>query len=321
MADLPSSGTTTTGTSAPAAPASNEPASPDGPGTAPVAPGEASLWADAWRQLIRKPTFVVSGVFILIVTSMAIFPRVWTSKDPLACSVSGGLSRNPPSGEHWFGTSVLGCDYYAQAIHGARSSMLIAVLATIGVVVLGGTIGMLAGYFAGVVDTILSRVTDVFLGLPFLLGAIVFLTILDSRNRWTLAAVLIILAWTIVARIMRGSVIAAKNLDYVQAAKALGASQSRLMTKHILPNAVAPVLVFATLTLGAFVSAEATLTFLGVGLQVPSVSWGVMINQHDGFFHEDPWLLAFPVALVVGTVLSFILMGDALRDALDPKLR
>jgi peptide/nickel transport system permease protein/oligopeptide transport system permease protein len=298
------------------------PAPPDaGPGERPGADRTASLWADAWRQLIRNPLFVVASLFILLVTSMAVVPRLWTSKDPLACTVSGNLSRNPPSAEHWFGTSVLGCDYYAQAIHGARNSMLIAVMAALGVVLLGGMIGLLAGYFGGVTDSILSRIIDVFLGLPFLLGAIVFLVILREREWWTLTVVLTALAWTVIARIMRGSVIASKSLDYVQAARALGATWSRLMFRHILPNAVAPVVVYATILLGAFVSAEATLTFLGVGLRVPSVSWGVMIDQHDGYFHEDPWLLAFPVALVVGTVLSFIVIGDALRDALDPRLR
>lgn len=298
-----------------------------GPGLTPpsgVRPGEqreAGLVADAWRQLRRSPTFVIPAIFILIVTSMALVPRLWTSKDPLACTVSGGLSRNPPSAEHWFGTSILGCDYYAQAIHGARTSMLIALVATIGITVFGGTVGMLAGFFGGWTDAVLSRVTDIFLGLPFLLGALVFLTIMKNRNEWTLAAALIALGWTVIARIMRGSVVASRHLDYVQAARALGAGRRRLIVYHILPNAVAPVVVYATIALGGFIAAEATLTFLGVGLQPPAVSWGVMIDQHDGYYHEDPWLLAFPVAFVVGTVLSFVLVGDSLRDALDPKLR
>jgi peptide/nickel transport system permease protein/oligopeptide transport system permease protein len=290
-------------------------------GGAPSEQREAGLVADAWRQLRRSPTFVIPAIFILIVTSMALAPRLWTSKDPLACTVSGGLSRNPPSAEHWFGTSILGCDYYAQAIYGARTSMLIALVATVGITVVGGTVGILAGFFGGWIDAILSRVTDVFLGLPFLLGAIVFLTILKVRSEWTLAAALIALGWTVIARIMRGSVLSSRHLDYVQAARALGSGRRRLIVQHILPNAVAPVVVYATTALGAFVSAEATLTFLGVGLQRPAVSWGVMIDQHDGYYHEDPWLLALPVALVVGTVLSFVLVGDALRDALDPKLR
>ena len=310
------------GTQAPTRPVQEAgPATPAPPGTTPSEQREVGLVGDAWRQLRRKPAFVLPGIFILIVTSMALFPTLWTSKDPLACTVSGGMSRNPPSAEHWFGTSVLGCDYYAQAIYGARTSMLIALVATIGITVLGGLVGMLAGFFGRWTDALLSRITDVFLGLPFLLGAIVFLTIFKNRNEWTLAAALIALGWTIVARIMRASVLSSKHLDYVQAARALGGARRRLIGRHILPNAVAPVVVYATIALGGFISAEATLTFLGVGLQPPAVSWGVMIDQHDGYYHEDPWLLAFPVSLVVGTVLSFVLVGDALRDALDPKLR
>ena len=141
------------------------------------------------------------------------------------------------------------------------------------------------------------------------------------RNIWTIALALIVLGWTVIARIMRGSVIEARNLDYVSAARALGATNNRIMFRHILPNAVAPVVVYATIMLGSFVAAEATLTFLGVGLQPPAASWGVMISMHQVYFAEDPWLLLFPVGLLVGTVLSFILAGDALRDALDPKLQ
>jgi peptide/nickel transport system permease protein/oligopeptide transport system permease protein len=162
---------------------------------------------------------------------------------------------------------------------------------------------------------------DVFFSLPFLLGAIVFLAVVQSHSELAIMSVLVVLGWTTVARVMRGSVLSAKGLDYVQAARALGASNSRLMFRHILPNAVAPVVVLATIALGGFVSAEATLTFLGVGLIQPDQSWGIAINTHQVYFLEHPWLLAFPVALLVGTVLSFILMGDALRDALDPKLR
>jgi len=161
----------------------------------------------------------------------------------------------------------------------------------------------------------------VFLSLPFLLGALVLLAILSVRNIWSIALALIVLGWTVIARIMRGSVMETKNLDYVAAARALGATHTRIMVRHILPNAIAPVVVYATILLGGFVAAEATLTFLGVGLQPPAASWGVMIAMHQVYFAQQPWLLLYPVGLLVGTVLSFILAGDALRDALDPKLQ
>lgn len=279
----------------------------------------ASLWADARRQLIRKPVFLAALGYVLVVVSMALFPWLWTSQDPRACSVS--QARLGPSSEHWFGTSIVGCDYYAHAIYGARPSLTIAVVATAGVALIGGVLGLLAGFYGRIADTLISRVIDIVLGLPFLLGAVVFLTVLKIYNIWTVALVLIILAWPVIARIMRGSVLSSKNLDYVHAAKALGGSNRRLMMKHILPNAVAPVVVYLTILLGLFVSLEATLTFLGVGLRAPAISWGVMISQHEVYFLDNPGLLLFPAGLLFFTVLSFILMGDALRDALDPKLR
>jgi ABC-type dipeptide/oligopeptide/nickel transport system permease subunit len=291
------------------------------PGSAPGASKErnASLWADARRQLLRDPIFVLAALYILVITSMALFPRLWTSQDPRACDVK--LSRVAPTGDHPFGYNVLGCDYYAFNIYGARPSMQIAVTATAGIILIGGLLGLLAGYFGGWTDAVISRLMDIFFSLPFLLGAIVFLTLLKKQNPWTMALVLVVLGWPTIARIMRSSVIASKNLDYVHAAKAVGAGNGRLMFRHILPNAIAPMLVYATITLGGFVAAEATLSFLGVGLQPPAESWGIAINDHQVYFLEYPWLLLFPCGLLVGTVLSFILMGDALRDALDPKLR
>ena len=299
-----------------------EPKPTEGPVTPGAPPGRertASLWADARRQLIRRPTFVVPALFVLTIVSMAVFPSLWTSQDPHTCDVS--LTRQLPSSGHIFGFDVLGCDYFSEAINGARPSLEIAVFSTIGIVVVGSIFGLLAGFFGGLVDSLISRVTDIFLGLPFLLGAIVFLVVIKKQNVWTITAILVILGWTTVARVLRGSVISSKNLDYVQAAKAMGASNLRLMTKHILPNAVAPVVVLATIALGSFVAAEATLSFLGVGLIPPQVSWGIMIASNQDYYDQYPLLLVFPCLFLVGTVLSFVLIGDALRDALDPKLR
>ncbi|WP_239456310.1 ABC transporter permease [Nocardioides solisilvae] len=279
----------------------------------------SSLWGDARKRLVRSPVFMLSLLYLLVVTSMAVAPKLWTRQDPFDCSIS--LSRQPPTDGHPFGYNLLGCDYYAHAIYGARPSLSIALVATAAVVLIGGTIGLLSGFFGGWLDAILSRITDIFLSLPFLLGALVVLAMVSARNIWTVALALIVLGWTTIARIMRGSVIEARNLDYVQAARALGATNGRIMFRHILPNTIAPVLVYATIMLGSFVAAEATLTYLGVGLQPPAASWGVMINMHQVYFDTDPWLLFFPVGLLVGTVLSFILAGDALRDALDPKLQ
>lgn len=311
MSDVTSAGTAVGGTPV------------SGGGRAPGSKGgkerNASLWADARRQLARDPVFMIALLYVFVVSSMAAFPKLWTSQDPRACNTD--LSRIPPSGDHPFGFDRLGCDYYSHAIYGAQPSMVIAIMATGGIVLFGGLMGLLAGYYGGWIDAVISRLMDIFFSLPFLLGAIVFLTVIKKQNVWTIAAVLFLLSWPTIARIIRGSVISSKDLDYVQAARAVGASNGRLMFRHILPNAIAPMLVYATIVLGAFVAAEATLTFLGIGLQPPAQSWGIMISNHQVYFLEDPWLLLFPCGLLIGTVLSFILMGDALRDALDPKFR
>jgi peptide/nickel transport system permease protein/oligopeptide transport system permease protein len=278
-----------------------------------------SLWADARRQLLGNPVFVLSLVYVLVVASMAVAPTLWTDLDPRSCDLK--FTRQAPSGDHPFGRNILGCDYYAFNVHGARPSLIIAVLGTVGVVLIGGLLGLLAGYYGRWLDAIVSRIVDIFFALPFLIGAIVFLSVMKIQSIVTITIVLVVLGWPPIARIVRGSVIAAKGLDYVQAARALGASNLRLMFRHILPNAAAPMIVYATILLGGFVAAEATLTFLGVGLQPPDESWGIAIADHQVYFLEDPWLLLFPSGLLFGTVLSFILMGDALRDALDPRLR
>lgn len=295
----------------------------------PVKERSASLWSDARHALMRNPIFLASVAFILIVSSMAVAPRLWTSGDPRLCPIRE--AKLSPSAEHWFGTSVNGCDYYTHAIYGARPSLMIALTATFGITIIGTVLGMLAGFFGGWVDVIISRLIDMIYSLPFLLGALVMLGVLRQSDllhsdQWWIQAlvvsiVLIILGWVGVARIMRGSVLSTKNLDYVQAAKALGASNSRLMFRHILPNAIAPVVVLATISLGAFIAVEATLTFLGAGLQAPAVSWGTMIAGHIQYFNDYKYLVLIPCALLVPTVLAFILAGDALRDALDPKLR
>lgn len=298
-------------------------ATASGPTPEPKQERSRGLWADAFRQLRRRPTFIGPVLFLLVIASMALFPSLWTSQSPTACNVSRGIRVVGPglTAEHPFGFDVLGCDYYARVIYGARPSLMIALGATIGIVVLGGVLGMLAGYFGGWLDAIISRILDIVFALPFLVGAIVFLSVVRNRSEWTIMLVLTVLGWTTIARLMRGSVIQARTLDYVQAARALGAPDSRLMFKHILPNAVAPVVVYATIALGAFVSAEATLSFLGVGLIPPDTSWGILIDQNQDLVKNYPLLLVFPVVFLVGTVLSFILLGDALRDALDPKLR
>jgi oligopeptide transport system permease protein len=189
------------------------------------------------------------------------------------------------------------------------------------VVLIGGVIGAIAGFYGRVTDSVLSRVTDVFFAVPILLFAIVFLSAFATRTIWTVVAAIMLVGWPSVARIMRGSVISVKESDFVTAARALGASDMRILGRHILPNAIAPVIVIATISLGIFIVLEATLSYLGIGLPSSTVSWGGDINDAQTSLRTAPHVLLYPSVALSITVLAFMLLGDAVRDALDPKLR
>jgi oligopeptide transport system permease protein len=278
-----------------------------------------SLWQDAWRDLRGNWIFWVSSVLILFLVVLALWPSLFTSTDPLSCNLSDSLQGSGPG--HPFGTDNQGCDIFSRTIHGARDSITVGVFATLGSVFLGGLLGGLAGFYGGWWDSILSRITDIFFGIPLLLGAMVFLTAIPSVSIWVVVGFIAVFGWPQIARISRGAVITAKQQDYVTAARALGAGNRRLMLRHILPNAVAPIIVVGTIALGTYISLEATLSFLGVGLKPPAVSWGIDISAAVTVYQTNPASLFYPAAALSITVLAFIMLGDAVREALDPKLR
>lgn len=285
-----------------------------------------SLWGDAWHELMRRPLFLFAAFVALVFIVMAAFPGLFTSVDPNYRQLSRSLEG--PSGDAWFGYDVQGQDIYARVVYGTRWSLLVGAGASLITVLLGGSLGLIGGYFGGWVDGIISRIGEVFFALPFILGAIVILNSFRSAGVQSAFALVMmvmitvsVLSWPVAMRIMRSAAIAAKQQDYVKAARALGASPFRIIVKHMLPNCLAPVLVYATILLGAFIGAEATLSFLGIGLRYPAVSWGVMIADARNFVRVSPHLLLFPAGTLTITVLSFVMLGDAVRDALDPKLR
>jgi ABC-type dipeptide/oligopeptide/nickel transport system permease subunit len=279
-----------------------------------------NLWSDALRQLMRNPLFLVSAFIVLIVVSWAVFPSLWTNTSPTTCILNE--NRQPPGDGHIFGTTVLGCDMYTHVIYGARPSIIIAVIVTAATALIGTTLGIVSGFYGGVTDTLISRFTDIMLGIPTIVGALVFLALLATQNIWSVMFVLIVLSWTSMTRIVRGTVISLRDQDFVEASRAMGAKNSWIIFKHILPNTLSPIIVLSTLYVGIFVTAESTLTFLGVGLQAPAISWGILIAEGQGLAVSGlPHLLIFPCAALIVTVLSFIMMGDALRDALDPRGR
>ncbi|AVT33487.1 MULTISPECIES: ABC transporter permease [unclassified Plantactinospora] len=298
--------------------AAGVPVSPDGGQEKP-----RSLTGDAWEDLRRNWIFWAAAVLVLVVVVMAAFPGLFTSADPDACALS--RQHQGPSGSAIFGYNFQGCDVYARTIYGARNSVLIGLFATIIAGVIGLIVGMAAGYFGGWVDALLARGIDIVLGIPTLLAAIVLARRLssDPQNSGFVAVVftLGVLTWTTGARIMRSSVISAKNQDYVAAARMLGAGSGRLMFRHILPNAAAPFVVVLTILLGVNISTEATLTFLGVGLRGDAISWGIDISTAAPYVRETATPLVWPSVFLAMTVLAFIMLGDAIRDAFDPRLR
>ncbi|WP_280695399.1 ABC transporter permease [Kitasatospora sp. GP82] len=278
-----------------------------------------SLWQDAWRDLRRNPIFIISGLLIVFLIVMAVWPGLFASTDPLKCDLS--KSQQGVSSGHPFGYDNQGCDVYARTVYGARASITVGVCATAGAALVGTVMGGLAGFFGGWFDSVVSRIADIFFGIPILLGGLVFLSVVPSQSIWIVVAFIVVLGWPQIARISRGSVITVKQQDYVTAAEALGAGSSRLMVRHILPNAVAPIIVVATIALGTYIALEATLSFLGVGLKPPTVSWGIDISSASDSFRNAPHMLLYPAGALSITVLAFIMLGDAVRDALDPKLR
>ena len=282
---------------------------------------QASLFRDAIAQLSRRPTFLLSGGFILLMIVVAIAPQAFAGwfghGDPRDCNLSFS-SLGPRSG-HPFGFDKQGCDIYANVIYGARDSMTIGLLVTALSIIIAIVLGSLSGFYMGAIDAVVSRVADVFFGFPFILGALVLLTSLRSHNVWTVSFALALFIWPTLTRLMRASVLSAKQMDYVLSARSLGASDWRLIRKHLLPNAIAPVIVISALTVGGVIAAESTLTFLGVGLQEPAISWGLQLSNAQSDFQTHPHLLVYPGLFLVATVLSFIVLGDALQDVLDPR--
>lgn len=277
------------------------------------------FWREIWRKVHRRPKFIVAAALILLVVVVAAFPALFTSADPTYADPSQSML--PPSGAHWFGTDLQGHDIYARTVYGARASVAVGLGATFIAFVVGGTLGALAGFYGGWIDAIVSRVTDVFFGLPLLLAAIVLMQVLHHRTVWTVIVILALFGWPQVARIARSSVLEVRGSDYIVAAKALGLSRFQILLRHALPNAIGPVIAVATIALGIFIVTEATLSYLGVGLPTSVVSWGGDINVAQMRLRAGSPILFYPAGALAITVLAFMMMGDALRDALDPSSR
>lgn len=282
-------------------------------------PDRHGFWRDTGRTLCRRPKFVVAAVLIILIVVVAMFPALFTGIDP--AYADPGQSLLPPSAAHWFGTDLQGHDIYARTVYGARASVTVGLGATLLVFVIGGALGALAGFYGGWIDAVVSRITDVFFALPLLLAAIVIMGVMHHRTVWTVITILALFGWPQIARIARGAMLEVRASDYVLASKALGLTNFQIMLRHALPNALGPVLAVATIALGVFIVTEASLSYLGVGLPTTVVSWGGDISLAQSRLRSGSPILFYPAGALAMTVLAFMMMGDALRDALDPASR
>ncbi len=276
-----------------------------------------------WESVRRRPLFwgctAVLSVLVIIAVAPEWFAGWFGHGDPRACDIN--LFRLRPSSGHPFGTDTQGCDIWANVIYGTRASLEVGLIATALSVLIAVAVGTAAGWFGGWVDSVIARTTDVFLGFPFLLGAIVVLTTLRSRGPVAVGITLALFTWPTLARTVRGSVRAVRDTEFVQAARLGGLGTTRILVRHVLPNALRPLIALATLLFGGVVVAESVLTFLGVGLQPPTISWGQQMAAAQARLSSDPHLLIGPSIFLTATAVSLILLGDLLGDALDPKGR
>ncbi|WP_460799254.1 ABC transporter permease [Microbacterium sp. GXF0217] len=285
-----------------------------------VSERKSNLWLDAWRDLRGRWMFWAAGVIVVVLTIIAIFPGLFVQISPTACNLD--YSNDPPTAGHPMGYDFQGCDVYSRVIHGTSTSLSVGVIVTIIIAVLGIVIGAFAGFFGGWVDSLLMRISDMFFAIPYILAAVVIMSMfLDNRNILVISLAIGFFAWPATARILRSEILRVRSNDFVLASEALGVSRVRTMFTHVLPNSIAPVIVVSTVGLAAAITAEATLSFLGVGLPGDIVSWGTDISKAQIRLRTDPLPLIYPSIALSLTVLSFIMLGETVRDALDPKAR
>lgn len=276
---------------------------------------------EVWKRFKKNRLAVAGLAFIVFLALVAIFADVIAPHDFKARPGGAeGAFRAPPSSDFWFGTDTIGRDMFSRIVYGARVSLKIGVAATSIALVIGLTLGAIAGFFGGLVETLIMRVTDIFLAIPYIVLAVAVAAVF-GRSENAIILVLGFTGWLAVARIVRSSFLQLKQMEYVEAATALGFGRARIMFRHILPNALQPIIVYGTIAIGTTILAEAALSFLGVGPQDPTPAWGLMVSQGKGDLANAAHLVFFPGAAVGLTVLSFVLVGDGLRDALDPRLK
>jgi peptide/nickel transport system permease protein len=277
-------------------------------------------WRVAGRRFLRHKMGVTASIILLFIVGVIVLGPVFFVSRDLAFRPQPDLINQPPGLGHWFGTDEVGRDILARIVYGGRISLLVGLLAMLVAMTLGITMGSLAGYFGGLVDGIIMRLTDVVLSIPGIF-LIIALSVFMGPSMRTIVLAIGFLNWMSVARIVRSLFLTLKEMDYVTAARCTGVKDLRIMTGHILPNAMAPVVVAATLTVGSAILTETAVSYLGLGIQPPTPSWGNMLKNAQDLIWSAPWVAIFPGMMIFFTTLCINFMGDALRDALDPRMQ
>jgi peptide/nickel transport system permease protein len=277
---------------------------------------DKSTRSKALERFRRNRLAVIGFALIAIFVLIAIFASLISPFDPIQQNYDQLLK--PPSLTHWFGTDNLGRDVLSRVIYGTRVSLTAGVVAVALAALIGVSLGLLAGFLGGVTDNIIMRLIDAMLAFPFLVLAISLAAILGPSLQNAMLAIAVV-SIPVFARVTRGQVLSERERDYVQAAKALGANDLRIMLQHVLPNIAGPIIIQCTLSIAGAILAESSLSFLGLGVQPPTPSWGEMLNVARGYLRDAPWTAIAPGVLIFIAVLAFNLLGDGLRDALDPR--
>lgn len=294
-------------------------------GSEPASAPTRTMWGDAWRRLSRNRLAIASVIWIAFMLVIALTADLWASQvlgspteiDTATMSVS---SRLPPSLEHPFGTDTLGRDVLCRVVYGSRISLAVGVLATVISTLIGLMMGALSAYYGGWIDTIIMRLADIFLAFPYILFVIAMLAVIGSGIQNVFIAIGV-LGWPSIARVFRSAILSVKQSDFVDAARSMGASDSRIILRHIFPNSIASIVVYSTMNIGGAILTESALSYLGMGVIPPDPSWGVMIQDGQAYLASQPWLMIMPGMAILTTVLAFTLLGDGLRDALDVKMK
>jgi len=278
-----------------------------------------SYWQVAWRRFRQHRLAMVGGAIAAALSATALLAP-WLA--PYAFDqLSLGTRWAPPGGGHWFGTDELGRDVLTRIMYAGRISLTVGYVVAVNVAIIGMVVGAVSGFYGGVVDAALMRLVDVLLSIPTLPLYLILAALIPGGGVSRIVLIFTAFGWTGVARLVRGQVLSLRTLDFVQAARAMGASEARLIVRHLLPNALAPVIVAATLAVGGAILGESALSFLGLGIAPPTPSWGNMLQRAQEYVWNAPYLAVFPGLFIFITVLSFNFLGDGLRDALDPRLR